>query len=766
MLLLRKMLWVLALISICSGANAEMFVVKNIHVNGLQRISLGTVLSNLHDIVKKGDKIDTSETSNIIHALYETKFFSDVAVKRNNDDLIINVVERSVIGSMNISGNSKITKKHLIDALKNVGVAEGQPLDPAVLYAIKRAIINEYYNLGLYDSKVSIDVKPEVRNRSAVTIKIHEGPTAKIKSIKIVGNKAFKEKTILKEFSLSTTKLWSFFTHSDQYSQEKLDADLEKLRSYYMDRGYLHIKVDGTKVTITPDKKGIYIVISITEGSVYRLSGIDVDGDLIGKRSEILKLVTLKPGKIFSRKEIHEVQNKIQLFLGDRGYGMAEVGFAEPDFDEINKRVRIKFIVKPGHLVYIRHVDFTGNHKTNDDVLRREMRFQEGSLFSLSKINDSGRRLANLGYLQDIDHKISKVPDSNNQVDVVYEVKETSAITANIQGGYSDRDGFIYGAGLSDTNFLGAGKTASISFNNTKATQSYGIGYRDPYFTADKIGFSINAYIQKANPNKIKSELSGYRNSTYGGLFSFDMPLSDNTQVALGFGIEHITIHRGNNTNNEIDDFLNANGTSFNQFKVVSSWSYSYFDRAIFPTDGFGHSIAGELYGPLNRHSLEFYKLEYNANWYRPLFMGFIFHARGDLGYGDGFGRTKKLFFMKNFYAGGIGSVRGFEADTLSDLQKDADKVMGGNVLTLASASIIIPNPMKDMIRPSVFVDVGNVYENRFKFENLRASYGVQLEWMTPLNVPLIFSLGWPIPGCKKSWDHTTPFQFSLGLSI
>lgn len=764
MKILKKTLGVLILILLCALAHAESFVVKKIQVNGLKRVSLATVLSYLSDAVKVGDTIDPSETTGIIKTLYDTNFFSDVALERRGNELIINVIERSVIGSLTLSGNHKITKKQLQEALKNVGIAEGQALDPAILNAIQRAIVNEYYNLGMYSAKVKIDVKQQERQRVAVIINVVEGPVAKIKSIKIVGNKAFSQWTLLKEFSLGTTKLWSFFTNADKYSQEKLDADLEKLRSYYMDRGYLHIKVDSSKVSITPDRKAIYIVINITEGPVYKLGGFSLDGNLLGKRQEILKLITLKVGTVFSRKDIIEAQGQINLFLSDLGYGMADIK-ADPDkIDEQGKKIWIKFTVDPGRRVYIRHINFIGNYKTNDDVLRREMRMQEGSLFSLSKINESARRLLNLGYIQDVDHKIAPVPETNNQVDLAYSLKETSAITASAQGGYSDRDGFIYGASLSDQNFWGTGKTVFIKFNNSKATQSYGIGYRNPYFTMNKVGLSINGYINKVDPHKISADLSSYTSSTYGGLISFDAPLSDYTQVNLGVGIEHISIKRGSNLNPKITNFLDRYGEVFNQGKIIAGLSFNNFDRALFPTKGFAHGLNGELYLPLNKRSLEFYKIDYYASWYQPLFMGFIFHSNAELGYGNGFGRSKELPFFKNFYAGGIGSVRGFQDDSIGDKTDAAkDQVVGANLLTLASASIIIPTPIKDILRPSIFIDVGNTYNNAFKPQDLRVSCGVQLEIRTPL-APLLFSFATPLK--KKDWDSTQIFQFSISTSI
>ena len=749
------------LVIFCSTASAEEFVIKNIRVVGLERISLGTVLSNLP--VKVGDSIDTAQTSDIIHALYETGFFSDVRLNRSNDDLVVKVVERAVIGTISASGNSKITKKQLLDALKQVGIFEGQPLDQSTLSAMKRAIIQQYYNFGLYNAKVNIEVLPKERHRVAIVINIQEGPVARIKSMVIVGNQSVKTSTLLSNFSLTTTRPWSFLTDGDLYSKEKLDADLEKMHSYYMDRGYLRMKVDATKVSITPDKKNIYIVVKITEGGVYRVGNVGVEGSFLGKKNAILGLVTVKTGSTFSQKELADIQTKINEFLGEYGYGMADTKLDYDDIDESQKRVNVKFIVNPGYRVYVRHINFSGNYKTNDEVLRREMRFQEGGLFSSSKINESRRRLANLWYLQEIDPKVVPVADTNNQADIDYKVKEVSAITANFQVGFGDRDGLFYAVSLTDQNLFGTGKSMAMGLNNSHSTQRYSVNYHNPYFTQDKIGFSLGGYVRKHNPNNVSGELSAYRSSECGTLASFDIPLSDYTQVDFGLGVEHTSIGHAVNLNSKADSFLSKYGAVFNHFKLVTNLSYSNLDKAIFPTSGFTHAAGASLYGPLNSHSLEFYKLSYNATWYLPLFKDFIFRAGAELGYGDGIGKTKDLPFFRNFFAGGIESIHGFVDDTITNVEADRNRVIGGNLLTLAGASIIVPSPFKDALRSSVFVDVGGVYDGRFEGEYLRSSYGLQIEWYTPL-MPLKFSLSKTLR--KKSWDDTDTFQFTIGFSV
>lgn len=764
MSLLRKILYgVWVFLYICTVAYAEEFVIHKININGLQRISRNTVLSYLSDIsVKEGSSIDSSQTSYIIRALYNTGFFSDVSIIQNNNNLVINVVEREVIGSIKFSGNSKISTKDLNEILKRLGLVEGQALNQALLNEIVQGLIQQYHNLGLYDAKVSAAIKQLGHNRMAVVINIKEGPTAKIKSIKIIGNAIAKESALLKEFSLSTTKIWSFFTSSDQYSKEKLDADLEKLRSYYMDRGYLNFKVDDVHVGISRDKKYIYITIKIAEGAQYKIKGFSIVGDLAGKHADISKLIDLKAGQIFSRKDIIDIQANISRLLGNYGYGRAEIKF-EPIIDDATRQIFIKFIVDPGRRVYIHHIKFSGNTKTRDQVLRREMRLQEGSMFNLSKIEESRRLLSNLGYLDNVEYKISQTENEPNQVDLTYSVKEVSAVSAAVQGGFSDAEGFLYGASINDSNILGTGKTASIKFDNSKATQSYSLGYYDPYFTINKVGLSVNAYLQKTDTGKLSGR-SAYSTDVVGGLASFIIPLSDRSSITLGAGIEHIKINRADTPPEQVLEFTNKYGYMYNQFKLIADWRYSGFDRAIFPTKGFSQSLSVQGYGPFNKNSLEFYIIEHTTSWYQPLFKGFIFHTGTDIGYGDGFGKTGKLPFFKHFFAGGIGSVRGFDAGDLGGGDKDArdnlGRAKGGNILTVATASVIVPTPM-DTIRPSVFIDAGDVYNDRFKIQDIRASCGIQVEWRTPLGL-LVFSLAKPI---HNKGDRTDIFQFSIGAA-
>lgn len=759
---IRKILLVIAcLFAISSEAYAESFVVKKIEVKGLQGISLGTVLNYLP--VKEGDRFDTEQAPEIIKDLYKTGFFSDVNVTSSNNVITIKVVERAVITSINISGNSKITKKQLLDVLKEIGLSEGQVLNQATLSGLEQILVQQYYNLGCYNVKIKTEVTPASRNRVILNIKINEGPAATIKEIHIIGNQAFDEKTLLKQFTLTTPKWWkfTFLTHVDQYSKEKLEGDLEKLRSYYMDRGYLKFKIDSTQVSLTPDKKHIYIIIHINEGSVYTISGFSLSGNLIGKEQEIRKYIQLKAGETFSRRKIMDINAVINQIYGNYGYANPDIK-SDPVVDETKHTVFIKFSVDPGKKVYVRRITFSGNSKTDENVLRREMRQQEGALYSLSKINESKRRLANLGYIENIDSTLEPVPGHPDQVDLVYKVKETSSASATFQLGYSDMDGLIYGIHVDETNFMGTGRTVSVQFNNSSYYQTYGFTYYNPYHTINNISFKFDIYAQIENGGD-SNDMSTYTMDLYGTTITYGIPLSDYSRLNAGYGYEYTKIRTDAGSPIEVDDFVSQYGDQFNEGKLIAGWSYNKLDRAIFPTRGFAQSINLEGGFPLDGNDLSYYKTNYNASWFQPLYKKFILHAKGEAGYGNSIGTVSNLPFFKNYYAGGMDSVRGFDGNSLGPKDSNGDAI-GGNVLADASMSLIFPNPIGESMRTSLFVDVGNVYANRFELNQMHSAAGTQVEWRSPIGV-LRFAIT-PFYLHTLDGDHKRFFDFSFGTSF
>lgn len=761
--LLKKILCsLLLLVTIFSQAYADEFIIHKIIFKGLNHISPATALHNLP--IREGDRIDSAQTTQVIRELYRKNFFSDIRIDRKNNDLIITVAERPVIGSIKVSGNSKITTKQMDEVLKNSGLTNGQILDQAMFNAMIQGIKQQYNVMAMYNVEIDTNITAQKNNRVLVAINIKEGQVAKIKAIKITGNKAFSDRTLLNQMALATTKPWSFFTDADKYNKEKLDFDLEKIHFYYLDHGYLNFKVQDTKATITPDKKYIYITVNVSEGTPYKIEGFEVSGDLIGHAHEINEAITLKSKRIFSRQDTITSKENIVKVMGNYGYGMPEIQI-DPTINDAKRVVFIKFHVNPGRRVYIHNIIFEGNTKTHDEVLRREMRLQEGSVFSLSKIKEGSRRLSNLGYLDNVDYRIAPVPERPSQVDLTYSVKEASATSANVQGGFSDAEGFLYGASLTDTNIFGTGKTASMKFDNSKSTQLYSLGYYNPYFTVNHIGFAIDAYFNKTDTAKISGR-SAYVIDTLGSLASFILPLSDYDALTFGAGLENIKIKAESGSRQRVRDFINDYGSSFAEFKLVIDWRHSSFDRAIFPTNGFSQDLNLTTYGPLNKHSLSFYSITHKTSWYQPLFKGFIFHTNTGIGFANSIGgRPSQLPFFRNFYAGGLGGlgqVRGFEPGDIGH-QDEENQATGGNVLTAASVSIIIPAPMKDIVRPSIFFDIGDVYKNKFKPSKLRASCGVQLEIRTPL-APIVVSFGKAVR--KQDNDKLRAFEFSISTSI
>lgn len=779
--LIRLVLGIVVFIGLISNAYAESFIVRNIQITGNQRIGKQTISSYLP--VKVGERFDSSQTVNVIAALYDTGFFSNVEVDSRDSTLFIKVEERSVITTLNVSGNKKITKKQLLDVFKQVGVSQGEVLDRSALNGLEQALVREYYNMGYYNVKVQTKVIPKGPGRVTVDIKINEGPGAKIKEIHIIGNQAFKEKTLLKNFSLTPSAWWkgTFLTHTDQYSKEKLDADLEKLRSYYMDRGYLKFNIDNSQVSLTPDKKHIYILIHVNEGPVYHVSGYSLEGNLLGKRAEMERLIAVKKGEVFSRKDVMDSNAKLEEFVGDYGYAVPSID-AKPVVDETHHQVFIHFTVNPNRRVYVRRITFTGNNKTDETVLRRELRQQEGAMFSLSKVNESKRRLANLGYLENVDVKAEKVPGNPDEIDLLYKVKEASSASANFNLGYSQADGFIYGASINEQNFMGTGRGVALQFNNSKYYQTYNFTYLNPYYTVNNVSLKLDAYAQVQDPGRVG--LGSYTTNMYGASATYGIPLSDYSRLNAGYGYEFINI-TDINKNTPESAFEQKFGHKFHEAKFTGGWSYSHLDRAIFPTQGFANILSLEFDAPVATRALTFYKTDDSLAWYYPLSQSFIFHARGEVGYGDGFGQLRSidpttgerygLPFFRHYYAGGMDTVRGFNAYSLGprfcqttgsgkNTHEDCH-ALGGDFLTDASVGLIFPNPLGDHMRTTAFVDVGNVYNNigDFNAKELRSGAGVEVEWRSPLGL-LRFSFAKAI--CSKKKDDERFFDFSMGTSF
>jgi outer membrane protein insertion porin family len=743
---------------------ADDFVVRKIRIEGLQRVSETTVREYLP--IHQGEVLDSTKTGEVIRALYDTGFFSDVQLSRDGDTLIINVMERATIGLIRIKGNREIKTKDLMDALKQAGIAEGLAYDQGTLSEMRQALEEQYYNLGRYNASVTTSVTRESRNRVSILININEGQVARVQQINIIGNHAFSDHKLLQNFQMTTHHFWSFFKGNDHYSREKLETDLESLRTFYLDRGYLHFSIDSTEVSVTPNRKDVYITIHVTEGGVYHIKGYRIAGNTLGQADRLPPLVRVKPGQIFSRRDIEATNNAIGRFYENEGYASATVTVI-PDIDETTKEVFLTFQVNPGPRTYVRRINFIGNTKTADYVLRRESRQMEGGLFSISNVDESKRRLNMLGYLENVQVKMDPVPTQPNMLDLNYTVKETSSATANAQIGYSDSYGFMYGSNISQRNFLGSGKSVTVGFNNSQYMQSYNFSYFNPYYTESGISRGFNAYVQRVTPDEVN--LATYTQNIYGLGFNYRLPMSEYDYFTFGYGYEYTQLG-SSNPSNVVADFFNEEGTHFNNLKLNAGWTHNTYDRAIFPTKGLNVVFSGELGTPLLPDSLDYYKLSLDGRYYQPLTHGFIAMMSTSWGYGNGYNGFDTLPFFKNFYAGGMGTVRGYQSNSLGPRDSQGNAV-GGNVFADGSFNLIVPNPLGTKVRTSAFVDAGNVFQQQLDFGEIRYSTGVELDWWSPMG-PLRFSIAKALNPHSDSTqgfpheDDTQSFNFSVGTSV
>jgi outer membrane protein insertion porin family len=753
---MRKILLLLLLLScaVCAYANNS-FIVQRIQINGLQGISRTTVLSYLP--VKVGDHLTPEKNQQIIRALFRTNFFSNVNLARQNGTLIINVQQRPIIGQIKIVGNKLIPTKKLRAALKKNGFVEGQVFDRSVLAKIKASLVREYFIVGKYNAKVNVKVTPQKRHRVAVHIIISEGKTAKIYSIKIIGNKVFRESLLLHQFKLSPSHLFSFFTHNDEYNLEKLNKDLESLRSFYMDKGYIKFKILLSQVSLTPDRKHIYITIRIHEGGQYRVSGfaIDTKTPLPLSKSKIAELIQkeIKPNMIFSRKALLQSYKNVSQALGVKGYADAVIN-ALPKIDDKKHTVFLHYIIKPGPKIYVRRITFSGNYRTNDETFRRELRQMEGGLLTPQNVEESKRNLLNLPYVKGVDVITTPAPGKPNMVDMNYRITGTSAATLQGGIGYSQIDRFSLNGSITQKNLLGTGNWLGLSAYYSHPQISLDLNYYNPYITPSHIGRSIHVYATKFNANR--ANITDYTTNVYGAAVTYNFPLSEYQSFSLGGGIEHDTLELGSNPALELQNFANKHGKHFYQGILDASWSYQNFDRYLFPTRGSMLSASTSITVPVSaKDSLEYYKVDLSGIFYYPLYKEFIGKLSATTGYGDGYGKFKTLPFFKNYYAGGIGTVRGYEGNSLGP-KDSTGQVLGGKFVAYGTAELIFPNFISQTLRTGWFVDAGNVYK-RITLADIRCSTGLEVDWKSPMGV-INFALAKALNARKG--DDTNVFQF------
>lgn len=744
----------------------EGFVVRDIKVKGLQRVSTGTVLNYLP--VQLGEELYASSTGSIIRTLYETGFFQSVSLERSGSTLIVNVVERATIGSISVIGNKEIPADKMKDLLKQMNLVKGRVFQNAVLERLEKELKEAYVSRGKYNSRIETRVVPLTDNRVAITITVSEGRVSRIKEIKFIGNHDFSKNDLLPEMTLAKSGIFTYFTKKDQYTKPAMDASLEAIRSYYLDRGYLKFNIVSSQVMLSPDKKDVFINIHIEEGPQYRFAGYTITGKTVISRDKIDALIQVKKGQIFSRKKLTESISAIGLALGDEGYGFPAIN-ADPQVDESCKSVFINFIIDPGRHVYVRRINFQGNTKTADYVLRNVIRQDEGALLSLHNIKESERQLHLLTYLKNVSVNTTPVPGTNNQVDLDVQVEEAPSAEASASIGYGT-NGPQVNAAFNQYNFMGTGRAVGLRFNASYWGQQYSLNYFNPFYTDTGIGRGVNLYYERVNPAKLN--VASYAADKVGVDVNYSLLLSEKSSVQAGYGFQNLHI-KSVGFVQQIRNFVDIYGDNFNEAHLTAGWNRNNYDQMPFPTRGTNQQLTGLVAMPVDADSLSYYKSSYMGHWYQPMGRGFIFSLLGNLAYGNSFDKNGLPFF-ENYYAGGTaqpaGQVRGYDSYSLGP-KDNFGNAMGANFLVSGTASIILPYPLsRDTVRTSIFTDVGNVFAIGTplalsgSFEGpLRYSAGVSLEWRSPFG-PLAFSLAKALN--SQPGDGLQPFQFALSSSF
>lgn len=730
---------------------------QDIRLEGLQRIAAGTVFNYLP--VKVGETMDDTHASEAIRALFQTGFFSDVRLEREGDVLVVFVTERPAISSIKITGNKDIDTDQLIKALKEQGLGDGLTFDRALLDRAEQELRRQYFSRGKYGVEISATATPLERNRVGIAIDISEGRAARIREINIIGNDTFDDEDLLADFQSGITGTFSFYTGDDQYSKQKLSADLETLRSFYLDRGYINFSISSTQVSITPDKKDIYITINVVEGDKFTVKDVKLAGDLVLSEAELGALVTVKPGEIFSRKSATDTTTKLIERLGDEGYAFANVN-AIPEIDQTDRQVGLTFFVDPGKRVYVRRINVAGNTKTRDEVLRREMRQLESAWISTEKVKRSRVRLDKLSYFEEVNVETPAVPGTTDQVDVNFTVVEKPSGNLLAGLGFSQSQGIIFNTSIKQDNFLGSGKHVSAAFNNSRVNTVYSFAYTNPYHTPDGISRGFSLFYRTTDASN--ANISNYSTDVQGAFVNYGIPLNEYDSVRLSAGYEGTSIQTGTQTPTEYTDFLDAAGREeFATIKLTGGWSHDTRNRAVFADEGMFQNLSAEVTAPGT--NLEFYKVRYRHLLLYPLAKYWTLSLNGDVGYGKSFGDTPELPFFENFFAGGSRSVRGFKDNTLGPRGSN-DRPLGGNLKVVGNAEVFFPVPFvrdSKSVRLSFFVDIGNVYgDEGFEASELRYSSGLSAVWLSPLG-PLTVSVAKPLNSGPE--DDEQSFQFTLG---
>ncbi|WP_035055355.1 outer membrane protein assembly factor BamA [Andreprevotia chitinilytica] len=732
------------------------FTVKDIRVEGLQRTDVGTVFNYLP--IKVGERFDDAKASDAIKALYATGFFDDVRIESDGNVLIVTVEERPTISQINVNGAKLLEKDDIKKALKTQNFAEGRIFDQGLLDQAVQELKQQYYGRGRYSVIVKTTVTKLERNRVGVQFDLSEGVPAKIQQINIVGNKVFSESDLLEQLSLTTPGWMTWYTRTDQYSKQKLSADLEKLRSFYLDRGYLEFSLDSNQVAVSENREDMYLTVNVTEGPQYTIGDIKVAGDTVVPHDELTKLIEVKKGEIFSREKLNKSTAAISDRLGNEGYAFANVN-AVPELDKDKHIASFTFYVDPGRKVYVRKINISGNNRTRDAVIRRELRQVESAPYDGSKIKRSKQRLDQLDYFSEVNIDTPIVPEATDQVDVNVSVAEKKTGSFNIGVGYGQSEGVVLILSLSQNNFLGSGKQFTVDLNTSKSVKVYSFGLVDPYFTPDGVSLGWSAYRRDADASNLG--IGNYTTSALGGGAQFGIPVSETNRINFGLNYERMRILTNSSSPQRVLAFVNQHGETVNTYSLNTSFSRDSRDSASYPTTGMYSNIAGEVATPPS--TVKYAKLTAKNDWFVPLTKDFTVMWGIEGGLGKSYGGNEFPFY-KNFYVGGVDSLRGFAYGTVGPKDENNNGA-GGNKYATSKVELLFPMPgMKNdkSTRLSLFADSGAAWGQGTKpnFADLRYSAGMAFTWISPVG-PIKLSYAKPFKA--EEGDKLEKFQFQLG---
>ncbi len=771
MIRIKNLLGAVCLV-LCFQASA--FMVSDVRIEGLQRVSVGSVFTEIP--VNVGDELSEADMREIVKDLFKSGSFDDVQVGRDGNVLVIVLKERPAIDKIEIEGNKAIKTEALLEGLTGSGLSEGEIFKKVTLEHIRTDLERQYVSQGRYGARIKTELEDLPRNRVAIKIDVTEGDVAGIKHINIVGNTIFDDETLLELLELKLPSLFSFYTKDDRYSKEKLTGDLETLESHYLDRGYLNFVIDSTQVSIAPNKEDVYITINAIEGEQFTVKGVDVAGELHDIPEQSIRgLIFVRPGQIFSREAMTASEDQIERALGNAGYTFASAT-GQPVQSEDDNTVEVKFFVDAGQRAYVRRIEFTGNTFTQDEVLRREMRQMEGGWASNALIERSKVRLERLLYFKEVSVETPAVAGTEDQIDVLYTVEEAPSGSISGTLGYAQRTGIMLGANYRENNWFGTGNSINLGVNHSAWQTAYSFSFFDPYFTVDGVSRGYSVSFRKSDFDE--RNIARFSTDSISTSVNFGYPTSELSRINFSLGYENTKIKEGVFPAQEISQFLAREGKKFNLFTIQAAYSMSALNRGLLPSGGKSQSLSFEMTIPGSE--LEFYRINYEGQIFYPLFRGLKLRLATHLGYGDSYGDTTTFPFYKNFYSGGFGSVRGYESNTLGprstpsplDRFNDPDPI-GGNVLVNFNAEILFPLPFIEdqrQMKSVFFVDGGNVFNTNcleiskickgVSDGELRYTAGFAITWITGF-APLSFSISVPIN--KKAGDEQESFQFELG---